>query len=81
MGNPGENKGLLVAVGVVVCQSFQSLLLLTLADQVTRGLGHEPDQEDLQDGGKALESGRHSPCPCVSDLEGPEGRPGGTAKP
>lgn len=72
-----DERVLVVAVRVVVTEDVESLLLTTLGDQPTRGLGNEPDEEDLGDGGESLEGRGDTPRPSVLDVEGTEGRPGG----
>jgi hypothetical protein len=64
-----------VAIGVIVGEGLQSLLMATLADEPTRRLGAEPDEGDLDDGGETLDSRRDAPRPGVVNLEGTERRP------
>ena len=51
----------LVTVRMVVCERAESLRLFALAHEVTGRLGHEPDEEELEDGGNGLEDGRNTP--------------------
>ena len=51
----------LVAVGVVVGERVERLGVLALADEPTGGLGHEPDEEELEHGGDRLQDGRDAP--------------------
>jgi len=56
-----DKRVLVVSASVVVTQDVESLLLTALGDQPTRGLGNEPDEEDLCDGREGLESGGDTP--------------------
>lgn len=56
-----DERILLVAVCVVVGERVQRLAVLALADEVTGRLGHEPDEEELEDGGDCLEERGNTP--------------------
>jgi hypothetical protein len=51
----------LVTVGVVVREGLERLGLTTLGHEPTRRLGHEPDEEHLQNGRETLEGRRRAP--------------------
>ncbi len=66
---------------MIVGEDLESLRFTALADQPTRRLGGEPDQEDLENRRETLEGRRDTPCPsAVSDLESTESRPCSTSK-
>jgi hypothetical protein len=56
-----HERVVLVAVGVVVREGLERLGLATLGHEPTRRLGHEPDEEDLEDGRETLEGRRRAP--------------------
>ena len=56
-----DERVLFITICMVVRKDVQRLLLLALADEETWGLGHEPDEEELEDGGNGLEEGRNTP--------------------
>lgn len=60
---------------MVVRECAKSLAVLALADEVTGRLGHEPDQEELEDGGGGLQEGGNTPCPLALDVLGAERGP------
>lgn len=65
----------LVAIGVGVRHHFQCLLVLALVDEEPRRLGHEPDEDDLDDGRERLHHGRGTPRPVIIDVVGAEREP------
>lgn len=65
-----------VAVGVVLGEDVEGLVVLVLGDQKTGRLGNPPDTEELDDGGESLEQGGNAPRPVVVDVVGAEGQPG-----
>ena len=74
-----EDQGVaLIAVSVIISERLKRLGLLALADKPTRGLGNEPDQEELQKGWDGLEEGRDTPRPTAVDTRCTESRPRST---
>jgi hypothetical protein len=70
-----HERVLLVAVGVVVCKGLERLCVTALGHEPTRRLRHKPDEEDLENGGNALESGRCAPRPLALDVLGAKAGP------
>lgn len=56
-----DQRILVVSVGVIVGEGLQGLLVATLADEPTWGLGGEPDEAYLDDRGEGLESRGDAP--------------------
>lgn len=64
-----------VTTSVVPGDDLLAALILALVDQPTRGLGEEPDEQELDDGREGLEDGGDTPGPVGVDAEGTESRP------
>jgi hypothetical protein len=73
----GDERVRDVTVCVPSGDDVLGLFITTLVDQPTRGLGEEPNEEDLDDRGQTLESRGDTPRPIVIDTEGTEGGPSG----
>ena len=68
-----------VKVGVAPVDALEVLLgfcIASFGDKPARGLGEEPDEGDLEDGGDDLEDGRDTPAPVGGHLERAERDPG-----
>lgn len=64
-----------VAVGVVLGEDVQRLVVLILGHQVAGRLRHPEDEGELDDGGDRLEQGRNAPRPVAVQEVGAEGNP------
>ena len=64
-----------IAVGVVLGEDVEGLVVLVLGDQETGGLGNPPDTEELDDRGETLEQGGNTPGPVAVDVVGAKGQP------
>ena len=62
---------------MVVRKSTESLRVTALRCKPTRGLGGEPDENDLENRRKTLKEGRNTPSPRRLNLESAVGCPGG----
>jgi hypothetical protein len=62
---------------VVLSDDMNSFLISTSVDQPSRGLGDEPDEDELDDRCQSLEDGRNSPCPGARNSEGSVSGPTG----
>ena len=51
----------LIAVCVVIGKNFTCLRIAAFTEQPTGGLGHEPDEEYLENGGEGLQGGGDTP--------------------
>jgi len=65
----------LVAVGVVLGQHGEGLVVPVLGDEEAGRLGHPPDEGDLDNRGERLEEGRNTPRPLVLEEVGAEAQP------
>ena len=65
---------------MVVREGAESLRVLALADEPTRRLWDEPDQEELEDGRDSLEDGGDTPRPVALDASSAERRPRSTVQ-
>jgi len=65
-----------VAIGMVLGESVQGLLVPVLGDHVAGGLGNPEDEGQLDDRRDGLEESRHTPRPVGRDVVGAEGNPG-----
>lgn len=65
-----------VAVGVILGEDVEGLVVLILGDQETGRLGNPPDTDELDDGGEGLEQGGNTPRPVALDIVGSESQPG-----
>lgn len=50
-----------IAVGVVLAENSESLLISLLCDQPTRRFRDEEDEDELDDGGECLTEGGNTP--------------------
>ncbi len=65
-----------VAIGMVLGESVERLLMPVLGNQVAGGLGNPEDEGQLDDRREGLEEGRDTPRPVGADVVGAEGNPG-----
>lgn len=71
-----NERVVLVAVGVVLGEDVEGLLVLLLGDEVTGGLGDPVDEDELDDRGEGLDEGGDTPRPLVVGVLGAERQPG-----
>jgi hypothetical protein len=69
-----------IAVGVVLGENLQGLVVLVLGHQETRRLRNKPDENDLDDRGESLNQSGDAPGPVVADVVGAKGEPGNRCK-